>query len=126
MAKRRKATSKKKFKTAVELAEESGAFVFDFVGGPRRGARLRLAWPPSQYVRLGLPTFATYEYDDIDNCYVYLGTELPPSPEQAEEERVGPVEVPFDLERAALLEALKQTEPWFQGRALAEENERLA
>lgn len=53
-----------------------------FVGGPRDGETLRLAYVPMEWVRLMYPTWCTYQWDGQD--YVYRGVDPPPGPEAQE------------------------------------------
>jgi len=117
--------AKKKAKKKSETPEERGWFAFLFVGGPKKGQRIRLAWPPKPYIRLGIPEWSTYEYDEIDNCYVYLGTEPPPKEEEVIEERIFE-HAPVDPTVAEFAAKMKASAAWERGRKAASEAEGTA
>lgn len=110
-------------KTAVQQADESGVYDYPFIGGPRKGQRIRLVWPARRYVRLGLPEFCTYEYDAQERAYIYLGPEPPPVDDTPPPEKAAPYEHPVDPAVEALAERYKATEAWERGRALAAREE---
>lgn len=68
----------KKYVTKIEQAEKDRAIDADFVGGPRDGDKMRIAYPPMPYCRLAFPEWCTYEWSETEQAYLYIGTEPVP------------------------------------------------
>lgn len=62
----------KKQKTEADYAKEP-ARIFSFVGGPRDGDEMRLVNPPPPALRLAMPEWCTYEWNETKSVFEFVG-----------------------------------------------------